>query len=350
MPTYDAFNNFVCSTGNGSSDLIDFTATITTRASTVSAGDADPEGIFYTLWTYYCVEGFQPGLAPTGNANDGAIQYCTSGPGVCGVSVVNTVQFLTETSSSHESKSVAPTSEPSAPTSQSAAEAAPAAAPSSQAAPTVQADPTIPATLSSTPAESTTEQKTTAVASPPAPQSNPAPDSSSEAVLTTLVDPLPPSTSPTTSPTAIAPVVPAEPSQGETSPIPALSTTQEETSEPQTHLLTLELEVTGPGPTTTETVPAVTLVITEQVTITKENAVYVVIPEATRAEPVSSSEVVGDAIASGLGLNQSSVTSTQSSGSGSATSAQQFPGVAPSASVPMCLLAFSIAIAMVSLA
>ena len=369
MPTYDAFDNFVCSTGNGSSALAGFTAPITT-VTTRTASAADPEGMFYTLWTYACVVPFTAIDAPSGNSNDGAIQYCTTGRGICGVSVVNTVQFLTEMSSSRESKSKTPTTSKAATTSRAATsssepaiEPAPAAAPSSQAASTVAANPTTPSS-SSTSAESTVVQEPTVEVVPTPPSSSPA-DPTPEPVQSSET-PLPPESTGaqlTDQATPLAaPVVPSgTPSEAELSVEPSAfsqpwsgSTIEQAAPSPQTQIVTLELEVTGPGPTTTETVSAVTLVVTEQVTITKEGAVYVVSPGIEEEDATSaiatSTEAVGNAVAGGLGFNTGSGagdSGSSSSSSSTPTSAQQFPGLGTSPAVPMWLFELCMAFAVI---
>jgi hypothetical protein len=67
--------------------------------SVAPVGTSDPEGIYYTLWTYQC-GGLNPVTdVPPGNQNDFALQSCQpwQGQGVCGVSAIPTVAFLRET-------------------------------------------------------------------------------------------------------------------------------------------------------------------------------------------------------------------------------------------------------------
>jgi hypothetical protein len=107
LPTVNAMGASTCSTNallNGTGiPLEGFTVPVTkTVPDDFSTQTKDLGGMFYTLFPYACRVGTYLSSVPPGNADDGAIKYCATNQGVCGVSVVNTVQYLTETSTSTE--------------------------------------------------------------------------------------------------------------------------------------------------------------------------------------------------------------------------------------------------------
>lgn len=312
VPTTDAFGQPTCSTNTKGAtvDLVDYTAPIAT-ITTDTANPTDKAGIFYTLWNYHCQEGPLLATPPVGNLNDGAIQYCNTTQAVCGAVALSSVQFLTETGTSHEKKPIkvpstsattTTTSDPpkTSKTTTTSIEAAPAVVPPSKAA-------------SKPPATTTTRQAT------------------AEAETTQKGTQAPPKQ------TGKTPKLPAQEQDTKQSTVVVVETTGE-TEERQTQVLTLGVEVTGPEPTTTKTVQAVTLVITEQITVTQDGAVYVVDTDATASAQESeaaTTEPIGDAIAGGLGFTGSDA----SPGSSSTTGASQFPGSASSFKVPSWIFA-----------
>jgi len=300
VPTSNPFGEFTCSTNTKGAtvDLVDYTAPIST-VTTDTANPTDKAGLFYTLWNYHCQVGPLLSAPPLGNQNDGAIQYCNTTQAVCGAVALSSVQFLTETGTSHE-KNKKP--------------------PSTSAAPTKASEP-------ATTSPATTKPSTKAT---PAPVLNPSePASTSKARSTTKAEQ---TTRPANTPR------PATQDQSTRLPTPIVVPDADEDTEearPQTQVVTLKMEHTGSGPTTTETVGAVTVVISEQMTITRDDAVYVISPGATDA--TATTQHVGDAIAGGLGLSSGSSESS-SGASSSSTAGSQFQGSASASSISWWLL------------